>query len=318
MRVNHSPIVSRRQTLLAGLGAVCAALSPRRTGARDFELMTQEVASGIHIRRGVDEDASPANGDAIANVGFIIGREAVAVMDTGGSLDDGGNLRRRIRQVTALPIRYVLMSHGHPDHLFGAGAFTQDSPQFIAHARLPNELAQRGEYYRSRLDAILGPGRSGPLVMPTRLVTDRDQVDLGGRVLRLQAHAVAHSGCDLSAFDATTGTLLPADLLFIERVPSLDGNLKGWLKVLQALKSSGAQRAVPGHGPVSVDWPAGSADIERYLRVLLHETRAAVKRGVEIGEAVATVGRSERRRWKLFDDYHGHNVTQAFKEVEWE
>jgi hypothetical protein len=50
----------------------------------------------------------------------------------------------------------------------------------------------------------------------------------------------------------------------------------------------------------------------------LRETRAAVKQGIEIGKAVATVGQSERGRWKLFDDYQGHNVTQAFKEVEWE
>jgi len=270
------------------------------------------------VRRGVDEDANRANGDAIANVGFVVGRDSVAVIDTGGSLDDGERLRRRITDVTHLPIRYVLMSHVHPDHLFGAGAFLRDAPQFIGHARLPNAITQRGEYYRTRLDAILGPGKSGPLVMPTRLVADRDQIDLGGRVLLLEAHDVAHSDCDLSAFDPQSGTLLPADLLFVGRIPSLDGRLTGWQKVLAGLKSVGATRAVPGHGPVSVNWPAGAADLERYLDVLLRETRAAVARGAEIGDAVATVGRSERHKWKLYDDYHGHNVTQAFKEVEWE
>lgn len=286
--------------------------------AQRSTLTTAQVAPGIHVRRGVDEDASPANGDAIANVGFIVGRDSVAVIDTGGSLEDGERLRRRIVEVTRLPIRHVLMSHVHPDHIFGAGAFLRDAPQFIGHARLPRALAQRGEYYRTRLDAILGPGKSGPLVMPTRLVADRDQIDLGGRVLLLQAHEVAHSDCDLSAFDPQSGTLLAADLLFVGRIPSLDGRLTGWQKALAGLKSVGARRAVPGHGPVSVDWPAGAAGLERYLEVLLRETRAAVKRGVDISDAVATVGRSERGRWKLFDDYHGHNVTQAFKEVEWE
>ena len=69
---------------------------------------------------------------------------------------------------------------------------------------------------------------------------------------------------------------------------------------------------------MSVNWPSGARDLERYLDVLLRETRAAVKRGIEITEAVASVGLSERGKWKLFDDYQGHNVTQAFKEVEWE
>ncbi len=317
--------MSRRQTLLEGVATMCSAMLAKPLAARAVvahtgrsALLTEVVAPGIHMRRGVDEDASAANGDAIANIGFIVGRHAVAVFDPGGSLDDGARLRARIREVTRLPIRYVLMSHVHPDHIFGAGAFAQDAPQFVGHARLPNAMAQRGEYYRTGLEAILGKGKSGPLVVPTRLVADRDRIDLGDRTLLLTAHDVAHSDCDLSAFDPATATLLPADLLFAGRVPSLDGRLKGWQKELGALQRVAARRAVPGHGPVSVNWPEGARDLDRYLDVLLRETRIAFKRGMDISAAVATVGRSERSKWKLFDDYHGHNVTQAFKEVEWE
>jgi len=314
--------MSRRQALLGGVGLLCSAGVAQRAAAQldrsDRALVTQVVAPGIHMRRGVDEDATAANGDAIANIGFIVGRDAVAVIDPGGSLSDGQRLRARILEVTRLPIRYVLMSHVHPDHIFGAGAFAQDGPQFIGHTRLPQAMAQRGEYYQKELDAILGKDRSGPLVVPTRLVVDRDQIDLGDRTLLLTAHDVAHSDCDLSVFDPSSATLLPADLLFVERVPALDGRLKGWQKELKALKTVAAKRAIPGHGPVSVDWPAGARDLDRYLDVLLRETRLAVKGGVDISAAAATVGRSERSKWKLFDDYQGRNVTQAFKEVEWE
>lgn len=87
---------------------------------------------------------------------------------------------------------------------------------------------------------------------------------------------------------------------------------------MRLLKGIAAKLAVPGHGPVGVSWPSAAHDLERYLDVVLRETRAAVKRGVDISEAVATVGKSERGKWTLFVDYHGHNVTQAFKEVEWE
>ena len=87
---------------------------------------------------------------------------------------------------------------------------------------------------------------------------------------------------------------------------------------MTALKALAAVRAVPGHGPVSVHWPSGAADLDRYLDVLLRETRVAVQRGMDIAEAAASVGLGERGKWKLFDDYHGHNVTEAFKEVEWE
>jgi hypothetical protein len=60
------------------------------------------------------------------------------------------------------------------------------------------------------------------------------------------------------------------------------------------------------------------ADEERYLETLARETRALIARGGDIEIAVVTVGQGERDRWKLFDDYHGHNVTEAFKELEWE
>jgi quinoprotein relay system zinc metallohydrolase 2 len=312
--------ISRRSAIL-GIAACCATGLSRHaaaTAAATPTFPTDEVAPGIHFRRGVDEDATPTNDGAIANIGFIVGRDAVAVMDPGGSLVDGQRLRATILKATNLPIRYVVMSHVHPDHIFGAGAFTEDKPQFVGHALLPNALAQRGEYYRTHLDQILGPGKAGPVIAPTLLVKDLSQIDLGGRVLEITAHGNAHTDCDLTILDRQTGTLLLSDLLFVERVPSLDGSLKGWLAELAKLKTVGAKRAVPGHGPTSVDWPSASRDLERYLGTLQRETRQAIAKGVDIGQAAKTVALSERDKWKLFDDYNGHNVTRAYKELEWD
>lgn len=314
----RGPLLSRRDVLLGGASLCCLPALAARAHSGNGAAAMQEIASGIHIRSGADAEATAANGGAIANIGFIVGRDAVAVADPGGSLGDGARLRDAIRAVTDLPIRYVILSHVHPDHIFGAGAFAPDKPVYVGHARLPYALAERGEYYRGRLDQVLGRDASGPVVQPSMLVTERAEIDLGNRVLALTAHSTAHTDCDLSVFDGRTGTLLPADLLFVRRIPSLDGSLTGWLKELAALKALPAQRAVPGHGPAVVDWPAGAAHLERYLEVLLRETRQAIARGTEIGAAVETVAQSERGRWVLFDEYHGHNVTKAFKELEWE
>jgi quinoprotein relay system zinc metallohydrolase 2 len=314
----HTVRSTRRELLKAGLCACGLPLLARARAAVDSPIKLVEVAPGIHIRRGVNEDATAANGDAIANIGFVVGRDAVAVVDPGGSSSDGRRLRAAIRNITPLPIRYVVLSHVHPDHIFGADAFLADKPQFVGHFKLPNALGQRGEYYRQRLEAVLGKGQAGSIVQPTLLVEGQREIDLGGRVLRITAHGLAHTDSDLSVFDSHTATLLPADLLFVHRVPALDGSLKGWMKELAALKKLPAKRAVPGHGPTSVDWPEGASGLERYLGVLLRETRDAVAKGLDIDAAVNTVGTSERTQWALFDDYHGRNVTQAFKEVEWE
>jgi quinoprotein relay system zinc metallohydrolase 2 len=240
------------------------------------------------------------------------------VLDSGGSLNDGERLRRKIREVTKLPIRYVLMSHVHPDHIFGAGAFLQDKPAVVGHAQLPQALAQRGEYYRERLEEVIGRGNAGPIVQPTMLVNDRTHIDLGGRSLELRAHALAHTSNDLSVVDSQTRTLFTSDLLFVGRVPSLDGNLRGWLRELSTLGAVDAAQVVPGHGPASVDFASAAGKLRQYLETLLRETRHAIANGVDIGEAPEIVAQSERKNWTLFDEYHGHNVTQAYKELEWE
>jgi len=311
-------LFGRRQALMGGLCLCCLPAALRSAAAAAGSTEMQEVARGIHIRRGVDQDASAGNGDAIANIGFIIGRKAVLVWDPGGSLADGERLRAAVRQRTDLPIRYVVMSHVHPDHVFGAGAFLSEHPVFVGHARLPEALRQRGEYYRRELEGILGPGRAGPVVMPSMVVQDHAELDLGGRTVALTAHAAAHTDNDLSLLDGETGCLLAGDLLFVRRIPSLDGSLTGWLEELKALEKLPAPRAVPGHGPAITDWPAAAADQQRYLHVLLSETRRAIAQGMDIAAAVASVAASERGKWTLYEDYNGHNVTEAYKELEWE
>jgi quinoprotein relay system zinc metallohydrolase 2 len=304
----------RREAAVPALAALCLVLG----GAAPEPFPVTEVAPGIFVRPGVTEDATVANDDAIANIGFIVGGDAVAVIDPGGSEGDGERLRATILSSTDRPIRYVVMTHDHPDHVFGADAFAADHPVYIGHARLPGALAERGDYYRRRLAEILGRDRVGSYQVPTQLISNRATLDLGGRVLELQAWETAHTDNDLTVLDRNTGTLWAGDLLFVGRIPSIDGSLAGWLKVLDWLKVVPATRAVPGHGPAVVPWPAAAADEERYFTSLATQIRALLAKGGDIETATRTVGLDERDKWQLFDDYNGRNVTAAFKELEWE
>ena len=131
--------LTRREAML---GALCGCCVPAFAAAeRDAPLSLDEVAPGLFMRRGLDEDVSAQNENAIANIGFVVGRRSVAVFDPGGSRADGERLRTAILARTRLPIRYVVLSHVHPDHFFGAGAFERDRPQFVGHARLPRALS---------------------------------------------------------------------------------------------------------------------------------------------------------------------------------
>ncbi len=258
------------------------------------------------------------NDGAIANVGFVIGRDAVAVIDTGGSLRAGERLRAALRQRTALPVRYVINTHVHPDHVLGNAAFAAEGTTFVGHRALPEALAARAaDYLRANAD-LVGPDFAGTrIVPPTLLVSTSLDLDLGGRVLHLEAWPTSHTNSDLTVRDTATETWFLGDLLFVGHVPALDGRLTGWIATLRALRARPAARVVPGHGPAAVPWPTAAGPIDRYLATLETQVRAMVRDGTPIDEA-GRAARGEAGDWALFDDFNARNATTAYQELEWD
>ncbi|MGX4643125.1 quinoprotein relay system zinc metallohydrolase 2 [Massilia sp. SYSU DXS3249] len=287
-------------------------------------LHVDQVAPGVYVHIGQHKDFEEGYDGDICNTGFVVGSEAVAVIDTGGSYAVGMALKEAVRARTQLPIRYVINTHGHPDHVFGNAAFLDANqpgtpPQIVGHALLPQALALRGDAYLRNLQKQLGPaaGKS-TIIAPDKAVQDRLILDLGGRKLALRAWPKAHTDNDVTVFDDASGTLWTGDLLFIERTPSLDGHLQGWLAAMDALDRMPASATVPGHGPVTRDKKAALARQRAYLTTLLRDVRTAIRQGSGMTEAMDTAAASERARWQLFEVVNRRNVNLLYPALEWE
>ena len=318
---SHSPARPSRKDFLRG--AALAALLPllprvSSAGAQDIGLL--QVAPGVFVHVGVYALVNAENHGDISNACLIVGSASVAVIDTGGSYAVGKALRDAIGKITDKPVRYVINTHMHPDHVLGNAAFEGIGAEFVGHHKLPAALAARTDsYLRNARERLGDSGFAGTkVVMPTKLVTDTLELDLGGRSLTLKARPTAHTDNDLTIFDSPTETFFLGDLLFSGHIPTLDGSIVGWLKLIPQLMEEKAARAIPGHGPKSMSWPDAILPEQRYLETIARDVRAMIKDGDTLEKAVATAGQSERGNWQLFDEHNGMNVTAAFTELEWE
>ncbi|AZQ69106.1 quinoprotein relay system zinc metallohydrolase 2 [Silicimonas algicola] len=313
---------------LEGCDAALQARTPSIPGGADGSprcvpsgptLSILEVAPGVFVHVGLIEEPSPGNDGDVSNSGFVVGRDSVAVIDAGGSRLAGEGLWRAVRAETDLPVSHVLLTHMHPDHIFGASVFTEAGAEVVGHADLPRALADRASTYVTSFERLVGSSFAGSAIPKVSVtIADPTEIDLGDRTLIVEPWPVAHTGTDMTVFDRATGVMFLGDLLFDEHTPSLDGSLKGWKGVLTDLTFRELEVVVPGHGAASLDWPEGAANLERYLSVLESDTRDAIERGDRIGDAIQTIAADEATRWSLFDAYNPRNATVAWTELEWE
>jgi quinoprotein relay system zinc metallohydrolase 2 len=207
----------------------------------------------------------------------------------------------------------------HVDHVLGNEAFTDSHASFIGHAALADAIARSRPYFLQHYPGDLDPPATAQqIIAPDRRVQDSLELDLGDRRLQLRAWPVAHTDCDLTVLDESTRTLWTGDLLFRQRLPALDGDIDGWLEVIDELARISVKRAIPGHGPLASDLAAALEPERRYLRALRDGVRSAIDLGQSLPEAITGVAAAEKSQWLLWDSTHPRNVTRVYQQLEWQ
>ncbi len=318
-RPQHS-ITPRRQVQACLAALLCLGVPLQARSAPD-SFTLDEIAPGIFVHTGQPLALDAPGHDDIANIGFVIGARCVAVIDTGGSVRIGRALQAALRRRTPLPVCYVINTHVHVDHVLGDAAFVAEHPVYIGHALLGAAISRSREFFLKNYAADLdAPATAAQIIAPERSVALGAplDLDLGGRHLSLRAWPKAHSDCDLTVYDAATGTLWSGDLLFVQRTPVVDGSIKGWLAAIDTLAATPARHVIPGHGAVGTNLPALLAPQRRYLQALLEDVRSQITQGKSLQEALRDVHPEAQAGWLLWESTNPRNVARVYQELEWE
>ena len=291
----------------------------QQKSAQTANFAIEDIGNGIYVHHGKHLDIDTGYQGDICNISFVVGSNGVAVIDTGGSLKTGNKLREAIKKVTDKPILYVINTHVHPDHIFGNAAFVQDKAQFVGHEKLAVAMQLRKEAYDKLNIKLMGIDAKGSeVVLPTIQVKAPIELDLGDRKLTVTPYPIAHTNTDISVIDSKTSTLFTGDLLFIERTPVIEGDIKGLIAVIDTLKTYPAKQVVPGHGPFTKEWLIALNDEQRYLNAVLTDIRANIKAGKSMNEAMDTAAAGEKDKWLLFDIANRRNVNTLYPALEFE
>ncbi|MFL0672174.1 MAG: quinoprotein relay system zinc metallohydrolase 1 [Erythrobacter sp.] len=240
------------------------------------------IGDGIWLVRGADEAITPDNGGAIANIVIMASDAGAIIVDTGPSLAYGRALETLARQVTGKPVARIYITHLHPDHSFGNGAFATSEIHALPATRA--ELERDATGFEDAMYRLLPGWIAGTqVVLPQHQVT-AGTVTFGGRRLELLALS-GHSEGDLAILDQASGTLIAGDLVFHNRAPATPhANIATWLAALGTLEALPHRQLVPGHGPLCLAG-AAIAQTRDWLIWLDGALREAVASGHDMTEA---------------------------------
>lgn len=268
----------------------------------------QQLADGVYSY----EQLRSAGDERFTTVSlFVVTDEGVLVADGQGSVEETERMIGHIAEITDQPIRTVVVCSDHGDHTAGNSAFPSDAV-FLAH---PTSAAT--------LEASAGnpnrPADAPPVVVPTRLVDDREVLTMGGREIHVLFLGRAHTGGDLVVYLPQEKILFMSEAFLHRIFPAMRSAYPSeWVEMIERAQEMDVDTYVPGHG--FVDAPHILADelelFQGAIRVVIDEAHRLHEEGYALEDAQQQALFGDLESWTLRESQGDRALQQVYAEID--
>jgi glyoxylase-like metal-dependent hydrolase (beta-lactamase superfamily II) len=272
-----------------------------------------KIGDGVYAALGVD------GGAAGSNAGFIIGSSGVLVVDTFTSIAAAKDLLAEIRKITNLPIKYVVNTHYHLDHVGGNAVFAEAGATIVAQRNVAAwERTENLKFF----GADPKPDKRAlveALVLPNKTYTDKIDLKLGDRLTKVR-FMPGHTGGDSVVFvnDKGADIVFGGDIIWQKHLPNLiDASTEPWIATLDKLLAEHPNATfVSGHGGIAT--AADVKDFRDYLSQLRGDiaiAQATGKDGDDLVTAVTADLKPTFGTWGFFNHFIKPDITLTAAEL---
>ena len=277
------------------------------------------VSDHVYAWIGPHGPPNPENRGFRMNLAFVVGTQAVAVIETGYNEAMVNEMVAAIARITPVPIKYAINSNSQPDRFLGNGAFRARGVSVLA---TPVEVARMtamgGMFAQGTENALkLSAGSITVPEAPDRLIDKETALDLGGVTLRLHPMAAAHTPGPLVVEVVEDKVVYGGDVLYSGRLPAVvdGGNVGSWIEVFDSLTRFGDVTFIPGHGvPAKIE--SFQFSTREYLSTLHAHMKKMVDAGVDMQDAIERLDQSRFAKLENYEDLARRNGNTAYREAE--
>ena len=285
----------------------------------DVEMKLVRVSDHVYYVQG-KAGVATANEGFISNASVIVTDEGVVLFDALGTPSLANKLLGLIREVTDKPIKKVVVSHYHADHIYGLQVFKEQGAEIIAPAGAEiyiNSPNAKNRLEERRVSLYPWVDENTHVVAPDRYVQKSLKFTLGGVEFEATHLGDAHSDADMMLYILPDKVLLSGDIIFEGRVPFVgSANTRNWLRTLQQLETDNIRALIPGHGPAASDPQKAISLTREYLAYLRETMGTAVSELVPFDEAYAEADWSAFESLPAFDEANRRNAYQVYLSME--